>query len=54
MKEHLYSLFYEGHRWVDVRRYGKLGEIVLPAKDMVIYDKLPKPLAEENWDKANP
>ena len=54
LKERLYSLFYEGHRWIDMRRYGKLGEIVLPAKDMVIYDKLPKPLAEENWDKANP
>ena len=54
LKERVYSLWYEGHRWVDMRRYGKLGEIALPTSDMKIYDKLPRSLAEVNWDIANP
>jgi starch-binding outer membrane protein, SusD/RagB family len=54
LKERVYSLWYEGHRWVDMRRYGKLGEIALPVTGMTIYDKLLRPLAEVNWDIANP
>jgi hypothetical protein len=54
LKERAYSLWYEGHRWVDMRRYGKLGEITLPVAGMVIYDKLLRPLTEVNWDIANP
>ena len=54
LKERTYSLWYEGHRWIDMRRYGKLGEIVLPVAGMTIYDKMPRPLAEVNWDIANP
>lgn len=29
LHERLYSLLYEGHRWVDVRRYGRLNEIII-------------------------
>ena len=54
LKERAYSLWYEGHRWVDMRRYGKLSEITLPVAGMAIYDKMPRPLAEVNWDIANP
>ena len=54
LKERVYSLWYEGHRWVDMRRYGKLAEIALPVAGMAIYDKLPRSLAEVNWDIANP
>ncbi len=54
LKERVYSLWYEGHRWVDMRRYGKLGEIALPVAGMTIYDKMVRPLAEVNWDIANP
>ena len=54
LKERLYSLWYEGHRLVDMRRYGKLGEIYLPRTDMKIIEKLDRPIAEINWDKANP
>ena len=54
LKERIYSLWYEGHRWVDMRRYGKLAEIALPVAGMAIYDKLPRSLAEVNWDIANP
>ncbi len=54
LKERLYSLFYEGHRWVDMRRYGKLGEIVLPVANMKVLERLERPVAEVNWDLQNP
>jgi starch-binding outer membrane protein, SusD/RagB family len=54
LKERLYSLWYEGHRLVDMRRYGKLGEIFLPVAGMKVLEKLERPVAEVNWDKANP
>ncbi len=37
-----------------MRRYGKLGEIALTVAGMTIYDKMVRPLAEVNWDIANP
>ena len=54
LKERLYSLFYEGHRWVDMRRYNKLGEIYLPVSTMKVLERLEKPVAEVNWDLQNP
>lgn len=45
--ERRYSLFLEGHRWVDMRRYGKLGELPIdrPSTDVVL-DKMPRPESE--------
>ncbi len=54
LKERLYSLWYEGHRWVDMRRYGKLNEIVLPVAGMKVLEQLERPVQEVNWDTANP
>lgn len=54
LKERLYSLFYEGHRWIDMRRYGKISEITLPVAGMKVLEQLERPVAEVNWDKANP
>ncbi len=54
LKERIYSLFYEGHRWVDMRRYNKLAEIALPVAGMKVLERLEKPVAEVNWDIANP
>jgi len=54
LKERLYSLWYEGHRWVDMRRYGKLAEIVLPVAGMRVLEQLERPVQEVNWDNANP
>jgi starch-binding outer membrane protein, SusD/RagB family len=53
LKERIYSLFYEGHRWIDMRRYNKLGEIALPVAGMKVLDKLERPVAEVNWDLFN-
>lgn len=54
LKERLYSLFYEGHRWVDMRRYNKLNEIILPVAGMKVLERLERPVAEVNWDAFNP
>lgn len=54
LKERLYSLWYEGHRWVDMRRYNKLGEIYLPVATMKVLERLERPVAEVNWDSQNP
>ena len=29
LHERLYSLLYEGHRWVDLRRYGRLNQVII-------------------------
>ena len=54
LKERQYSLFYEGHRWIDMRRYNKLGEIILPVPGMKVLERLERPVAEVNWDVFNP
>ena len=50
LKQRLYSLLYEnGHRWIDMRRYGKLGQIIIdvPAKDKV-FSSMPINVFEVN------
>lgn len=54
LRERIYSLFYEGHRWVDMRRYNKLAEITLPVAGMKVLERLERPVAEVNWDVFNP
>lgn len=57
LRERSYSLFYEGHRWVDMRRYDKISQIVLPVTTplpMRILLQLERPVQEVNWDNANP
>lgn len=41
-----YSLFYEGHRWIDMRRYNKLGELPLDRSGDQVWSALPIPLTE--------
>lgn len=56
LKERLYSLWYEGHRWVDMRRYDKFAQIALPNTTpvMKILVQLERPVQEVNWDAQNP
>lgn len=68
LKQRRYSLFYEGHRWVDLRRLGRLNAngIVSPgqtiplatgsnsAGSFKLFDRLERPFAEKQWDIANP
>jgi len=42
-----YSLFFEGHRWVDVRRYDRLSELPVDRADDNIWVKFPVPVTEQ-------
>lgn len=47
-----YSLWYEpaGHRWVDLRRYGRLSEIPVAADKGAAFTQMATPINELNWD----
>ena len=40
------SLLFEGHRWIDLRRFGRLNELIIDLPSHIIVDKLPIPQAE--------
>jgi len=44
--ERRYSLYFEGHRWVDLRRYNRLGELPLDRPDDDVWDAFPLPVTE--------
>lgn len=46
-----YSLYMEGsHRWFDMRRYNKLGDLPKDLPTHQVWDSYPKPQAEVDWD----
>jgi len=47
-----YSLWFEpaAHRWIDLRRYGRLSEIPVALDDGVAFTQLAIPISEVNWD----
>lgn len=46
LRQRRYSLFYEGHRWVDVRRYNMLSSLPLDRAGDDVWDKFPLPQNE--------
>lgn len=42
-----YSLFGEGHRWVDMRRWGRLSELPIDRPDDDVWVQFPRPVGEE-------
>jgi len=46
LKQRRYSLFYEGHRWVDLRRYGRLNELPIDRTDDDVWEEFPLPVSE--------
>ena len=46
LKQRRYSLYGEGHRWIDMRRYNRLSELPLDRPDDNVWDKLPRPQNE--------
>ncbi len=42
-----YSLYAEGHRWVDMRRNGRLGELPLDRAGDDVWEQLPRPVDED-------
>lgn len=41
-----YSLFFEGHRWVDMRRYNRLNQLPIDRPGDDVWEKFPRPLTE--------
>jgi len=47
LHERRYSLFSEGHRWIDMRRYGLLGTLPVDRANDVIIEMMPRPFNEQ-------
>ena len=41
-----YSLFYEGHRWIDMRRYNKLSDLPIDRVNDDVWQLFPLPVSE--------
>ena len=54
LNQRRYSLFMEGHRWFDMRRYGRLAKLPLDLPTHKVIDKFPKQQNEVDWDSSNP
>jgi len=44
--ERRYSLFYEGHRWIDMRRYNRLDQLPIDRPEDDVWLEFPLPLTE--------
>ncbi|MEJ8756127.1 RagB/SusD family nutrient uptake outer membrane protein [Pontibacter sp. H259] len=47
LEQRRFSLYFEGHRWVDMRRYNKLGELPIDRAGDDVWTTFPKPFIEE-------
>lgn len=47
LKQRRFSLFYEGHRWIDMRRYNKLNTLPLDRPEDDVWVQFPIPLTEQ-------
>jgi starch-binding outer membrane protein, SusD/RagB family len=61
LRQRRYSLFYEGHWWVDLRRLGRLNPTPAPGITLAftqapykLFNRMERPFAEKQWDVANP
>ena len=46
MFQRRYSLFGEGHRWVDMRRWGLLGDLPIDRSGDDVWEQFPRPISE--------
>ena len=58
LKQRRFSLFFEGHRWFDMRRRGLLAQIIpqgtIGTQTFVVFENMSRPDAEIQWDLQNP
>jgi hypothetical protein len=54
LNQRRYSLFYEGHRWFDMRRYNLLSTLPNDLPTAQVYVQMIRPFAEVQWDAKNP
>ncbi len=48
LNQRRYSLFGEGHRWVDMRRHNRLGDLPLDRPGDQVFSEFPTPVSEAN------
>lgn len=48
LKQRRFSLFGEGHRWIDMRRYGRLNTLPIDRPKDDVWTQLPLPFSESN------
>ena len=57
-KQRRFSLFWEGHRWFDMRRRNMLAQIIpqgtIGTQTFVVFENMSRPDAEIQWDLRNP
>jgi starch-binding outer membrane protein, SusD/RagB family len=54
LKQRRYSLFMEGHRWFDMRRYERLNTLPKDRPSHNVLTEFPRHKQETDWDAANP
>ncbi|MDB5022888.1 MAG: RagB/SusD family nutrient uptake outer membrane protein [Mucilaginibacter sp.] len=54
LNQRRYSLFYEGQRWFDMRRYNLLNTLPNDLPNAMVYTQMIRPFAEVQWDEKNP
>lgn len=47
LNQRRYSLFFEGHRWIDMRRYDRLGQLPIDREGDQVWTAMPIPLTEQ-------
>ncbi len=47
LKQRRFSLYAEGHRWVDMRRYGRLSQLPIDRVDDDVWQEMPRPVTED-------
>jgi len=46
LKQRLYSLYGEGHRWIDMRRYDRLAQLPIDRAGDDVWKEFPRPATE--------
>lgn len=54
LNQRRYSLFMEGHRWFDMRRYDRLTTLPKDNAEHQIWNEFPRYTVEVDWDSKNP
>ncbi len=47
LKQRRYSLYFEGHRWIDLRRYNRLNELPIDRAGDDVWTTFPLPVTEQ-------
>jgi hypothetical protein len=53
LNQRRYSLFMQGHRWFDMRRYNRLGQLPLDVTGHQVFANFPRHRQEVDWDASN-